>query len=194
MSSSALTLRRHRPDIARPFVDPLRALAVERIAPDPGGYPERGVRSLLGRGSQEAARAARERVAGPRCCARVRRAPRRVSSERYAITLAVSEAVTNAVVHAYHRAQQPGVVVLQAQISDGMLQVRVGDEGSGMRPRLDSPGAGLGIGLIATLAERVEFAELGEGLEIIMTFAIAVRRASDIGARCSSERPDVLSA
>ena len=87
------------------------------------------------------------------------------------ITLAVSEAATNAVVHAYR--EEPGKLSLAAEGQNGSLWFRVIDEGAGLTPRADSPGLGLGLPLIATLAESLE---LGTGdneeTEVRMTFRL----------------------
>ena len=90
-----------------------------------------------------------------------------------AIALAVSEAVSNAVVHAYVDHDQPGIVEVDAQLRDGMLQVSVCDEGVGMRPRTDSPGVGLGLGLIASVSDDFELAERKPGVCVRMTFAMS---------------------
>jgi serine/threonine-protein kinase RsbW/stage II sporulation protein AB (anti-sigma F factor) len=87
--------------------------------------------------------------------------------------LAVSEATTNAVVHAYADDPEPGHVAVQAGIDDGMLWVTVCDEGRGMRPRPDSPGLGLGLPLIAQMAASFEVHERDSGgTEVRMRFAL----------------------
>ena len=60
------------------------------------------------------------------------------------VALAVTEAVTNAVMHAY-RDREPGTVRIFASVGDGALVVIVSDDGPGMTPRTDSPGIGLGL-------------------------------------------------
>src|SRR5687768_8571469 len=61
------------------------------------------------------------------------------------IRLAVSEAVSNAVIHAF-RGREHGTVIASVTTSDGeWIEVRVTDDGSGMAPRDDSPGMGLGL-------------------------------------------------
>ena len=71
------------------------------------------------------------------------------------IALAVSEAVTNAVVHAYVDAPQPGDVEVIAELHLGNgLEIQVCDDGRGMMPRLDSPGLGVGLPIVAKLSER----------------------------------------
>jgi anti-sigma regulatory factor (Ser/Thr protein kinase) len=72
-----------------------------------------------------------------------------------AIALAVSEALTNAVVHAYIDAPAPGdVEVVAKRHPDDGIEIHVCDDGRGMMPRRDSPGLGVGLPLVAKLAER----------------------------------------
>jgi anti-sigma regulatory factor (Ser/Thr protein kinase) len=91
------------------------------------------------------------------------------------VALALSEALTNAVLHAYPDARRPGTVEVVAQRHpDDGLQVEVCDDGRGMTPRADSPGAGLGLSIIAQLAERFEVqARPGGGTRLRMVFAAA---------------------
>lgn len=70
--------------------------------------------------------------------------------------LAVSEAVTNAVMHAYVDAPRPGAVSVDARLDGDSLLVEVSDDGSGMTPRLDSPGLGVGLPLIAGSADTLD--------------------------------------
>ena len=72
------------------------------------------------------------------------------------IALAVSEACSNVVMHAYRHEATPGPLAVDAYRDDGEFFVVVCDEGIGMAPRTDSPGLGLGLGLIAGLAKRLE--------------------------------------
>ena len=90
------------------------------------------------------------------------------------IAVAVSEAVTNAVVHAYIDAPAPGdVEVFARRRPDHGLEVHVCDEGRGMMPRRDSPGIGVGLPLAATLAERFQVeTRPGGGTSICMFFAV----------------------
>jgi anti-sigma regulatory factor (Ser/Thr protein kinase) len=88
-----------------------------------------------------------------------------------AIEIAVSEAVTNAVVHAY--ARRPGDVVVTAHMPKGDgLVVDVLDDGDGLVPRADSPGLGLGLALIAQLTDAFEVREPAHGGTMVhMRFA-----------------------
>jgi serine/threonine-protein kinase RsbW len=90
------------------------------------------------------------------------------------IGLATSEAVTNAVLHAYRRHAQPGSVCVFAAVEAGWLELRVVDDGIGMAPRQDSPGAGLGLPLISRLADQVEVRRLPDrdGTELWMRFRL----------------------
>jgi serine/threonine-protein kinase RsbW len=87
------------------------------------------------------------------------------------IMLAVSEAATNVVVHAYQDVD-PGTLALAAEAHDDEVCFEVIDDGAGLTPRPDSPGLGLGLPLIALLAERVEVhSEPGQGpTEVVMLF------------------------
>ena len=96
------------------------------------------------------------------------------------IKLAVSEAVTNVVMHAYLGAEDAGEVRLHAQICDGELAVTVADDGRGMVPRLDSPGLGVGLPFIAHLADTLDILHgANGGTQVRMTFqaAVAVERS-----------------
>ena len=88
------------------------------------------------------------------------------------VKLAVSEAATNVVVHAYHEANQPGFIHLEAAVEAGELRVSVADSGPGIRPHDDSPGLGLGLAIIGQLADHVELLQGGTGLHVLMRFAV----------------------
>jgi PAS domain S-box-containing protein len=87
------------------------------------------------------------------------------------ITLAVSEATTNAVMHAFV-GLPAGRVSVTAEAGDGCLLVRVSDDGRGMTPRSDSPGLGLGLTMMASMASRCDIREgpFGRGTEVRMLF------------------------
>jgi serine/threonine-protein kinase RsbW len=86
------------------------------------------------------------------------------------VLLAVSEVVTNCVVHAY-RGQPGGKVDLEARRLGHTLQLSVADAGAGMAPRHDSPGLGLGLPLVGRIAKRVDItAQTGGGTLVSMSF------------------------
>ncbi len=95
------------------------------------------------------------------------------ASDPNAVALAVTEAITNAVVHAYVDRAEPGdIEVIVQRLPDAGLEILVCDEGRGMMPRADSPCIGLGLPLVATLAERFEVqARTGGGTRVLMAFA-----------------------
>lgn len=89
------------------------------------------------------------------------------------IRLAVTEACANVVVHAYPDGQDGQMEVL-ASMGEETLTVLVRDWGRGIRPRPDSPGLGLGLSLIAALADSVELGhDNQEHTEVRMTFRLS---------------------
>lgn len=85
------------------------------------------------------------------------------------IRLAVSEAATNVVVHAYDRG--PGQIQLDAGLTSDELWVLIADDGLGMRPQVQSPGLGFGLSLISQVCDEFEIAKRSSGgLEVRMRF------------------------
>ena len=93
------------------------------------------------------------------------------------VALALSEACANTVLHAY-RDGRPGGVRVTAEHDGEHVVLTVTDDGCGMSPRSDSPGLGLGLPLIATLAEDVEVrtGPDGTGTEVTMRFSLEASR------------------
>jgi anti-sigma regulatory factor (Ser/Thr protein kinase) len=89
------------------------------------------------------------------------------------IALAVSEVVTNAVLHAFPEPGD-GSITVMATVNGDEVTLRIVDDGVGMRPRMDSPGAGLGLSIAGQVSRRmvVERPERG-GTEVRMTFGSA---------------------
>lgn len=102
------------------------------------------------------------------------------------IRLAVTEACTNVVMHAYGGGED-GPLEVRADMGEGQLTVAVLDEGPGITPRPDSPGLGLGLPLIASLAESVELGrDRDEHTEVRMVFAVPrdhARSTAEAGMR-----------
>jgi len=91
-----------------------------------------------------------------------------------AVELAVSETVTNAVVHAYRdddRGDSAGEIALRLRLNGDGIIVTVADAGDGIRPNPESPGLGYGLALVASLADEVAIArsDLG-GTAVRMRF------------------------
>jgi serine/threonine-protein kinase RsbW len=90
--------------------------------------------------------------------------------------MAVSEACTNVVVHAYEDAE--GVLEIDMLADETGLTIRVRDHGSGIQPHpqpsRDVPALGLGLPLIAALSDAFELrGSSGRGTEVRMTFHYA---------------------
>ena len=89
------------------------------------------------------------------------------------IGVAVTEAATNVVLHAYRRPQDNERIYVRARMAGPYLSVTVRDNGGGMGPRPDSPGLGLGLSLMAHEAEGCEIrAAHGGGTEVRLRFAL----------------------
>ena len=92
------------------------------------------------------------------------------------LSLAISEALTNAVLHAFLD-REPGSMTVAVAVDVGRCEVTVTviDDGTGWRPRDDSPGAGLGMDLMRKVAASVEVVvpEAGAGTEVRMRFPLA---------------------
>ncbi|MBE2317935.1 ATP-binding protein [Solirubrobacter sp. CPCC 204708] len=114
--------------------------------------------------------------AEPRSASQARRAVLNALSgiavDKDAVGVVVSEAVTNAVVHAYRDRDVPGRVHVSASLDDHGVEVAVDDDGLGMRPRVDSPGVGLGLPLMGDLADRVDITSRDPGTRIAAFFAL----------------------
>ena len=88
-----------------------------------------------------------------------------------AVAMAVSETVTNAVVHAYD-GQEPGPVRVSCDADDERFVVEVVDEGAGIWLRRDSPGIGHGLALVGALSHGLSInpGPGGRGTAVTMTF------------------------
>jgi anti-sigma regulatory factor (Ser/Thr protein kinase) len=87
--------------------------------------------------------------------------------------LAASEAASNVVVHAYHSADEPGLIHVEALLAAGELRVSVTDTGTGLQAGHNRPGLGLGLALIGQLADHVELVQGDNGgLYVLMCFAV----------------------
>ena len=95
--------------------------------------------------------------------------------ERDGILLALSEAATNAVRHAYPRRSGTEAVRISAEIDSGRLLVSVEDDGVGLAALPADPGLGMGLPLLGTLTEAVTFIsgpERAHGSQVQMWFPL----------------------
>ena len=92
--------------------------------------------------------------------------------------MAVTEACTNVVVHAYD--EDAGVLEVEMLADESGLTIVVRDHGAGIQPRparSEPPALGLGLPLIAALSDAFELrGSAGHGTEVRMTFTYARRR------------------
>ncbi|MDX6682403.1 MAG: serine/threonine-protein kinase RsbW [Solirubrobacteraceae bacterium] len=86
------------------------------------------------------------------------------------IVLAVSEAATNVVVHAYGR--RGGTITVVARSEDGVLQILVRDHGQGIAAPADTPLLGHGLALMEHVAETLEIVGTPAGTDVSMTFEL----------------------
>ncbi len=86
------------------------------------------------------------------------------------LRLAVTEACTNVVRHAYE--DRTGSIEISIRPEGERLRIEVADHGRGIGPSPDTSGPGLGLPLIAALTESVEIQHApGAGSRVAMTFA-----------------------
>jgi anti-sigma regulatory factor (Ser/Thr protein kinase) len=115
--------------------------------------------------------------AEPASCARARHEIRTAlygaAVDVAAIELAVSEAVSNVVLHAY-RAQDaaprdPRLHLRLTEDEEGVW-ILVSDDGVGMSARDDSPGLGIGLSLMAKLSDQLLIVQGEIGTRVHMRF------------------------
>lgn len=78
-----------------------------------------------------------------------------------AVRLAVSEAITNVVLHAYQ--DEPGLIHLTARVVGAELWVLVADDGRGCNASPLRPGLGWGLAFITDATDEFALAERAEG-------------------------------
>jgi serine/threonine-protein kinase RsbW len=108
----------------------------------------------------------------------------------HAVCLAVSEALSNVVVHAYNR--EGGEIQLTAALVADELVVVVADDGCGLRAPSGSPGLGLGMRWMAQFSDDLTFVTRPSGgLEVRLVFKLAcatsrTERPGDSAARVAA--------
>ncbi len=87
-----------------------------------------------------------------------------------AIALAVSETVTNAVVHAYDD-ENRGQVQVRCRVDGERFIVEVADEGAGIGSGHGYPGIGHGLAMVGALADTLDIASGPDGRGTVVTMA-----------------------
>lgn len=142
----------------------------------------------------------------PRAVAEARHALTAVASEAGAtgdrldeIRLAVSEALTNAVVHAYHD-DEAGYFHVTAAVASGELWVLISDDGHGLHAGHQGGGLGIGLSLISGLSDDFTIVTRSSGgTEVRMRFDLetagpGARAVSPEGRSAQrARRPDLAS-
>jgi serine/threonine-protein kinase RsbW len=93
-----------------------------------------------------------------------------------AVELAVSEAVSNVVLHAYRdreEGNEDGRIHLRVTADGDGVWVVVADDGVGMSPRDDSPGLGLGLRVIASASDELSIIQGEPGTRVHMRFGVS---------------------
>jgi anti-sigma regulatory factor (Ser/Thr protein kinase) len=133
------------------------------------------------------ARASESYPATPRSIARARNMLVAFAAEAGAtpeqqecVRLVVSEAVTNAVQHAYGAG--PGQIHVTAALVSDELWILIADDGPGLRPEVASPGLGLGLAWMAKFSD-------GMTLQTSPSGGVEVRLRFDLPAEEVAARP-----
>jgi serine/threonine-protein kinase RsbW len=108
------------------------------------------------------------------------------------IRLAVSEAVTNVVIHAYR--DLGGYIYLTAAMAGDELWILVTDDGGGLHPGSNGGGLGFGLGLISQLSDEFSIVQRASGgTEVRMRFTLRSSKMAPAGhgrgSRSSARSP-----
>ena len=94
-----------------------------------------------------------------------------------AVRLAISEAVTNVVLHAYR--DEGGLIEVSATLADGDMWVLVADDGRGLGAPSARPGLGQGLALIGAVSDSIAVLRRATGgTELRLRFALGSRRSA----------------
>ena len=94
-----------------------------------------------------------------------------------AVRLAISEAITNVVLHAY--GSERGLVHLSASIAGSEIWVTVADDGRGITAPSEHPGLGQGLALIGAVSKSIAILRRSSGgTELRLRFALRSRVAA----------------
>ena len=85
------------------------------------------------------------------------------------LELAVSEALTNVVLHAYE--DEPGPMSVEVESDAEAIRVTVADDGCGIAAQAEHRGPGMGLGILASAADFCEIrSRRGAGVEVMLGF------------------------
>jgi serine/threonine-protein kinase RsbW len=85
------------------------------------------------------------------------------------LELAVSEALTNIVLHAYP--DRPGAMSVEVESDAEAVRVTVADDGDGIAAQARHRGPGMGLGILASAADFCEIrSRRGTGVEVMLGF------------------------
>jgi serine/threonine-protein kinase RsbW len=85
------------------------------------------------------------------------------------LELAVSEALTNVVLHAYR--DEPGPMSVEVESDAEVVRVTVADDGGGIAAQAEHRGPGMGLGILASAADFCEIrSRRGSGVEVMLGF------------------------
>jgi anti-sigma regulatory factor (Ser/Thr protein kinase) len=85
------------------------------------------------------------------------------------LELAVSEALTNIVLHAY--ANEPGPMSVEVESDAEAVRVTVADDGRGIAAQAEHRGPGMGLGILASAADFCEIrSRRGFGVQVMLGF------------------------
>jgi len=88
-----------------------------------------------------------------------------------AVALAVTEAATNVVKHAYEPGATDRGTWLTGSVADGLLEITVSDRGLGFREST-CPGLGVGLSIIADMSAELDIDQGAEGTQLRMRFPL----------------------
>ena len=109
-------------------------------------------------------------------------------ARRHDVSLVLTEAAANVVVHAY-QGPGPGLLYTMALLSCTGLRVEVFDSGQGMVAAAPSQGLGVGLALMARLADGLEISTNDAGgMQVSATFCDITGLPSELARRNRTER------
>ena len=90
----------------------------------------------------------------------------RMGAARQDVELAVSEAVSNSVLHAFPEGAD-GTIQVRGEVQGADLVLTVRDDGTGLRPDLENKGFGLGLPLIARVSKEYRIEDVADGGAVV---------------------------